>query len=144
MFKTIFIIIVSMTVSTLTTAGLLYRYTLPAATPAVTVADVSRANPVAIANDFVPPQVKPLGAESNDIAAVVSYDTVVTAVPGSDQTHEIKTVNPDLTTDQQQRSFNHQLLVSDISSLSQKLEQFNDFLSGEVQRLKNSKTKKQP
>jgi hypothetical protein len=34
--------------------------------------------------------------------------------------------------------------VSDITSLSQKLASFNDFLSGEVQRLKDSKDKKQP
>lgn len=131
MFKTIFIIFVSMIVSTLTTAGLLLRYTAPAATPAVTVATVK---PIEIAYTSDPEPVA--------VIPVINTDAAVSIAPETQPQPE--TVAIEVSTAQQSRSFNHQLLVSDITSLSQKLARFNEFLSGEVQRLKDSKDKKQP
>lgn len=131
MFKTIFIIFVSMIVSTLTTAGLLLRYTAPVATPAVTVATVK---PIEIVNTSAPEPVAVIPVINTDAAVSIAPETSLQPV----------TVVVEAPTAQQNRSFNHQLLVSDITSLSQKLASFNDFLSGEVQRLKDSKDKKQP
>jgi hypothetical protein len=139
MFKTIFIIFVSMIASALTTAGLLYRYTAPVASPS---ASVAQANPVGISDDFIARQTSSIGEESDAVMPVVNYESIVDQAPAANQQREV--VNVEVVTPQQQRSFNHQLLVSDISSLSRKLESFNDFLSNEVQRLKDGKTKKQP
>lgn len=141
MFKTIFIIFVSMIVSTLTTAGLLFRYTSPpAAQPATvaTVTTVETASPLEIINSS---DVEPVVV----VQDVPNAEVTVALAPAADLTPE--PVKVEVATDQLQRSFNHQLLASDISNLSHKLQRFNDFLSAEVQRLKDGKDgkeKKQP
>jgi len=145
MFKTIFIIIVSVTASAITTAGLLYRYTVPVASvqsaqvasqaapvaPHVTAAPAEYAtaanNPVAILDEYVNLQ--------TDLSAANTAQLQAAAIPAQ----PLKTV---AATFQPQRAFDHQLLMSDISKLSNKLERFNDFLSGELQRLKEGDTNK--
>jgi hypothetical protein len=135
MFKTIFIIFVSMIVSTLTTAGLLFRYTSPPAPQPVTFATAS---PLEIINSL---DVEPVAV----VTPVVNSEIAVSLPPEAEIVPEA--VNVEIATDQLQRSFNHQLLASDINNLSHKLQRFNDFLSAEVQRLKDGKDgkeKKQP
>jgi len=145
MFKTIFIIIVSVTASAITTAGLLYRYTVPVASvqtaqvasqvapvaPHVTAAPVEYANAannsVAILDEYVNLQ--------TDLSAANTAQPQALALPSQ----PVKTV---AATVQPQRAFDHQLLMSDISKLSKKLERFNDFLSGELQRLKEGSADK--
>ena len=145
MFKTIFIILVSVTASAITTAGLLYRYTVPVAsvqttqvaspaapvTPHVTAAPAEYAiaanNPVAILDEYVNLQIDLSAANTAQPQAFAPPVNPVKVAPAA--------VQP-------QRAFDHQLLMSDISKLSKKLERFNDFLSGEVQRLKEGSADK--
>ncbi|MCF7955984.1 MAG: hypothetical protein K9M75_09305 [Phycisphaerae bacterium] len=144
MFKTIFIIFVSVTASAITTAGLLYRYTVPVASvqpaqaaspaapvaPSVTVNPVEYANaandPVAVLDEYVNLQTDLSAAKSAQPQAAAPPQPVKNAAAAA----------------QPQRAFDHQLLMSDISKLSKKLERFNDFLTGEVQRLKEGSTNK--
>lgn len=148
MFKTIFIIIVSVTASAITTASLLYRYTVPVASvqtaqvasqfapaapvaPHVTIAPAEYANPannpVAILDEYVNLQTDLSAANTaQPQAAAPAIQTVKAASPAA----------------QSQRAFDHKLLMSDISLLSKKLERFNDFLSGQVQKLKEGDTNK--
>jgi len=141
MFKTIFIILISVTASAITTASLLYRYTVPIeALPTQTVAartaapeySSSQPDPVEILDEYV-------NLQTDLSTANTASD------PG--QTTEIKAspppVRPNGNAAQPQRAFNHKLLMSDISALSKKLEKFNDFLSNEVQRLKDGTSEKE-
>lgn len=140
MFKTLFIIIISMMVSTLTTAGLLYRYTAPVkALPSQTVA---KANPIESIVGFDDQQVSLPQVNSNDLP-VVLVDGSTSQLPSANlQQGQVSLNESEI---QAQRSFNHQLFVSDITSLSRKLERFNVFLLKEVHRLKGDDTpKKQP
>lgn len=145
MFKTIFIIIVSVTASAITTAGLLYRYTVPVASilPAPVV---SPAPPVAPPVTFAPAEYAI--AANNPVAILDEYVNLQTDLSAANTAQPqafAPPVNPVKVAPaaaQPQRAFDHQLLMSDISKLSKKLERFNDFLSGEVQRLKEGDTNK--
>ena len=142
MLKTLFIILISVTASAITTASLLYRYTVPIETlPAQTVA----AQPVEPA--YASGQPGPVEILDEYVNLQTDLPPQNTAVdPG--QTDEIKVSTPvkaNATDAQSQRGFNHKLLMSDISALSNKLERFNDFLSNEVKRLKDGGSEeKQP
>ncbi|MCF7956782.1 MAG: hypothetical protein K9M75_13345 [Phycisphaerae bacterium] len=145
MFKTIFIIFVSVTASAITTAGLLYRYTVPVASvqptqvaspaapvaPPITIAPAEYANaannPVEMLDEYVNLQ--------TDLSAANTAQSQAAPPPPQPVKNAAATAQP-------QRAFDHQLLMSDISKLSKKLERFNDFLSGEVQRLKEGSTNK--
>jgi hypothetical protein len=133
MFKTIFLIIVTVVVSALTTAGLLYRYTKPVQS----VDRLQRLEPSAAIEAAVKSEGlnikmvqgafdKLLGGKSAVKTPEVIAETVVAAMP------KVEAVA------QQQRYFDHELLVQDMSSLSEKLQKFNDILSGEIQRLKSN------
>jgi hypothetical protein len=147
MFKTIFIIIISVTASALTTAGLLYRYTVPVASTQPTQV-VSPAPPVALPVTFAPAEYA--NSANNPVAILDEYVNLQTDLSAAN-TAQSKAAAPAIqpvkavpAAVQPQRAFDHQLLMSDISSLSKKLERFNDFLSGEVQRLKGDTKKTQP
>ena len=138
MFKTIFIIFISVTASAITTAGLLYRYTVPveqaqqapvAAAPAQTPAPIDYTNaqpgPVEILDEYVNIQAhRPPVSTAPSVQLAPSPPPAGAAAP--------------------KRAFDHKLLMSDISALSNKLERFNDFLSNEVKRLKGDPDKDKP
>ncbi|MBW8016269.1 MAG: hypothetical protein FVQ82_08790 [Planctomycetes bacterium] len=133
MFKTIFIILVSVTASAITTAGLLYRYTVPiapAASAPVASAPVARA--------VIPPEYA--AARPGPVELLDEYVSLQTELPAANPPSS--PAKAPVPAPVPQRGFDQQLLMSDISSLSKKLERFNDFLSGELQRLKEGTAKK--
>ena len=160
MLKTLFIIIISVTASALTTAGLLYRYTVPVQMKS------SAESTETVLKDFEDPL--PVNSPKKSVKAVVTSaieksanllseyvdlkttpkpQTTINYVPEAPPSKAVDNpaVNPDSQVAQVtgQRSFNHELLMNDISALSQKLERFNNFLSSEVERLRSSDSKSQ-
>ena len=133
MLKTIFIIIVSVTASALTTAGLLYRYTVPVQ-PAVSFVQPQQM-------DYTDPRPAPAEILDEYVNLQTDLPTVTTqpAIAAAPTPKPVVTVpRPEQST----RAFDHNLLMSDISGLSKKLERFNDFLSNEVQRLRSGDEEK--
>ena len=136
MLKMIFIIFVSVTASAITTAGLLYRYTVPAE-PVRQVAVSAQADQPEYAK-----------ARPGPIEILDEYVNLQTELPPAN-TRKNTIQTPKLLSGsenavQPQRVFDHKLLMSDIAALSNKLERFNDFLSVEVQRLKGESGKDKP
>lgn len=139
MFKTIFIILVSVTASAITTAALLYRYTVPVeqgrsdavvSAPVQTETNTPVPGPVEILDEYVSIQTQ--------------RPPVNTALPEQPAVAKQPAAPSPVTTAAPKRAFDHELLMSDISAVSKKLESFNDFLSDELQRLKGSSKENQP
>ena len=136
MLKMIFIIFVSVTASAITTAGLLYRYTVPA----------EQVRQVAVSAQADQPEYAK--ARPGPIEILDEYVNLQTELPPAN-TRKNTIQTPKLLSGsenavQPQRVFDHKLLMSDIAALSNKLERFNDFLSVEVQRLKGESGKDKP
>lgn len=132
MLRTIFIIIISIVASAMTTAGILYRYTKPVDSAKSTyvspsrVASEDRQEPGSLIQGMAGKLLVP--AKTEGLINTPDKSSVLT-VPEADVPVA------------QQRYFDHELLVKDMSLFSGKLQKFNEILSGEIQRLKsNAKT----
>lgn len=139
MFKTIFIILISVTASAITTAALLYRYTVP----------VEQGQPTAVVS--VPVQTETDTTVPASVEILDEYVNIQTQRPpvnaapeGQPAAAKQPVVSTPVTTSVPKRAFDHELLMSDIATVSKKLERFNNFLSDELQRLKGGSEEKQP